>query len=186
MKKTLCVLLIVCIGGLAFAKDYYRSRDFEAELEEAQGSKDSGWGTYALGLGLMLVGVIAMLATYDPYREDNTLSILVGGGATIGGSLIVLAGLPSVGADYSKISALEYVIAHPDLDFRTKTAIADNQIYLGMKEEHLIASWGKPHDINSSVGTWGIHKQYVYGSYSAYSSPQYVYVENGEVVSWQS
>lgn len=56
--------------------------------------------------------------------------------------------------------------------------ILEKKIALGMSEKALIESWGKPEDINTSVGSWGVHKQYVYDS-------QYVYVENGKVTAWQ-
>lgn len=55
--------------------------------------------------------------------------------------------------------------------------ILKQQITLGMSEEALIESWGKPRDINESVGVWGVHKQYVYPS-------AYVYIENGIISSW--
>jgi len=58
--------------------------------------------------------------------------------------------------------------------------VAKNEkIQIGMPEKYLILSWGEPDDINESVGIWGTHKQYVYGS------GQYVYVENGFITSWQ-
>ena len=63
--------------------------------------------------------------------------------------------------------------------------IKEKKIRIGMSEEALIASWGRPRKINRSVGSYGVHKQYVYGSYSKYSSPAYVYVDNGKVSSWQ-
>ena len=157
-------------------------RDFEAELAAAGGSKSKGWANYVLGLGIMLGGLIFMVATNDP-ESDNLLPIVVGGGATIAGGLIALFGMPS-GGDYEKTRRLQYVIDHPELPSGVKNAIADGKIYIGMKEEHLLASWGKPRDINKSVGSWGVHKQYVYG-YDV-SSFQYVYVEDGEIVSWQS
>ena len=49
-----------------------------------------------------------------------------------------------------------------------------------MSEAALLKSWGKPQDINTSVGNWGVHKQYCYENY------KYVYVENGYVTSWQN
>lgn len=63
--------------------------------------------------------------------------------------------------------------------------IKDRKIRIGMSETALIASWGSPNKINRSVGNYGVHKQYIYGSYSRYSSRTYVYVENGKVTSWQ-
>lgn len=58
--------------------------------------------------------------------------------------------------------------------------IDSKSIQMGMREEALICSWGRPSDVNKSVGSWGEHKQYVYGGGS------YVYVENGRVTSWQN
>lgn len=63
--------------------------------------------------------------------------------------------------------------------------IKEKKIRIGMSETALIASWGYPSKINRSVGSYGVHKQFVYESYSKYSSPTYVYVENGKVRSWQ-
>jgi hypothetical protein len=56
---------------------------------------------------------------------------------------------------------------------------------IGMSERALLISWGYPSNINRTVGSFGVHKQYVYGTYSGYSSPTYVYVENGKVTTWQ-
>lgn len=62
---------------------------------------------------------------------------------------------------------------------RTADAIMKQEIFRGMSESALVESWGKPREINSSVGSWGTHKQYVYWD-------DYVYVENGIVESWQT
>ncbi len=62
---------------------------------------------------------------------------------------------------------------------RTADAIMKQEIFRGMSESALVESWGKPQEINSSVGSWGTHKQYVYWG-------DYVYVENGIVESWQT
>lgn len=60
-----------------------------------------------------------------------------------------------------------------------KSLIVKQVIKLGISECQLYASWGYPADINSSVGSWGVHKQHVYRNNS------YVYTENGTVTSWQ-
>ena len=74
----------------------------------------------------------------------------------------------------------------------------DEKIQLGMPESWLYLSWGRPHDINKSIGPWGVHKQLVfrvYGTtywpagnssvnYNVYND-HYVYIENGVVSSWQ-
>ena len=191
MKKVVCILVLFCMAGMVFARDF--EAELSAELAAAEKSEQKGWGSYALGLGLMIVGLIVMLATpRDPETGGlSTEGILIGGGAAIGGSFIIIYGdwLPSMGESATsteKARRLQYVIDHPELSYRDKNAIADGMVYIGMSEEHLIISWGKPSDINSSVGSWGVHKQYVYGTYSAYSSPRYVYVENGFVTSWQN
>lgn len=58
--------------------------------------------------------------------------------------------------------------------------VAKSLIWIGMTEQMLLDSWGRPDDINTSVTRYGSRKQYVYGS------GQYVYVENGIVDSWQN
>jgi hypothetical protein len=65
-------------------------------------------------------------------------------------------------------------------DERNFNLIKNNKIAMGISEQVLTCSWGAPNRINDTVGHWGAHRQYVYGS------GQYVYVENGVVKSWQS
>ena len=62
-------------------------------------------------------------------------------------------------------------------------AIIKHQLVRGMSESALIESWGSPLRINSSVDSWGVHKQYIY--WNPYLN-DYVYVENGFVESWQT
>jgi hypothetical protein len=56
--------------------------------------------------------------------------------------------------------------------------VYEKKIALGMTKEMVIDSWGEPKDINRTVGSWGIHEQWVYGS-------AYLYFENGILTSWQ-
>lgn len=58
--------------------------------------------------------------------------------------------------------------------------IALQKIWIGMSEDMLIDSWGKPNDINQTVTRYSVRKQYVYGL------GQYVYVVNGVVEAWQN
>lgn len=53
-----------------------------------------------------------------------------------------------------------------------------NMIWLGMTREMIIDSWGKPNDINKTVGSWGVHEQWIYNT-------SYLYIENGTLTSWQ-
>lgn len=57
---------------------------------------------------------------------------------------------------------------------------AMRQIQIGMTDEMCRVSWGTPEDINKTVGSWGVHEQWVYGS------GYYVYFENGILTSWQN
>ena len=65
----------------------------------------------------------------------------------------------------------------PDSDY-IKSVVRNRKICLGMSDKAALLSWGKPDDINRSVGSWGKHEQWVYGS-------NYLYFENGKLMSWQ-
>lgn len=56
--------------------------------------------------------------------------------------------------------------------------IQRREIWIGMSDEQLRLSWGRPERISESVGSWGIHETYIYPSY------KYVFLKNGEVTSW--
>jgi hypothetical protein len=53
------------------------------------------------------------------------------------------------------------------------------KIWIGMTKDMAILSWGNPETINRSVGSWGVHEQWVYGD-------AYLYFENGVLTSWQN
>lgn len=53
------------------------------------------------------------------------------------------------------------------------------KIWIGMTKEMLIDSRGYPSDINRSVGSYGVHEQWVY------EDSVYIYLENGVLTSWQ-
>jgi len=57
--------------------------------------------------------------------------------------------------------------------------ILKGEIWIGMGRDMLIESMGRPDDINTSTGSWGKDEQF------CYPGGKYVYVENGEVASWQ-
>ena len=58
-------------------------------------------------------------------------------------------------------------------------AVIDKKVHLGMTEEQVRLSIGKPQTINESGGSWGTHQQWVYGS-------SYLYFENGILRSYQA
>jgi hypothetical protein len=65
------------------------------------------------------------------------------------------------------------------------SGIAEQKIWIGMDEDQLILSYGLPNERNRTVGSWGIHSQWVYGNFGPY-----VYLEGKDnndlkVTSWQ-
>jgi hypothetical protein len=59
--------------------------------------------------------------------------------------------------------------------------IARRKVQIGFTREQTIAAWGKPRDINRSVGSYGTHEQWVYGGIDG----TYLYFEDGIMTSWQ-
>ena len=68
----------------------------------------------------------------------------------------------------------------PKWDKATTETIKLRKIKLGMSEQQLLLSWGKPERINKTVGPSGVHEQWVYGL------GQYVFMQNGKLTSFQS
>jgi len=56
--------------------------------------------------------------------------------------------------------------------------ILEKKIWIGMTKEMAVESWGMPQDINRTVGSFGIHEQWIYGN-------TYLYFEDGKLTSWQ-
>lgn len=71
----------------------------------------------------------------------------------------------------------------PD-ELRILQAIATARLTRGMTAAQVRSAWGAPTKINRSVGSYGVHEQWVYdrGNFRA----QYVYLENGKVTGIQS
>lgn len=51
-------------------------------------------------------------------------------------------------------------------------------IKLGFTKEQVLERWGEPKDINKTVGSWGVHEQWIY-------TKTYLYFENSILTSWQ-
>jgi len=81
-------------------------------------------------------------------------------------------------------SAEEVHAAHPEWSLTDCLRIADGLIWLGATDEQVRLSWGRPDTVNRSVGSWGVHEQWVYrhGDYSG----SYLYFGNGVLASWQT
>ena len=58
--------------------------------------------------------------------------------------------------------------------------ISEGHIWIGMTNKMAIVSWGAPDDVNRTVGSWGVHEQWIYKSQDTY-----LYFENGILTSWQ-
>ncbi len=75
-----------------------------------------------------------------------------------------------------------YVNEHPELPAQTVKCILEGTLQVGMTAEQAMASWGHHGNrINRSVGSWGVHEQWIYGEYAR----SYLYFENGILTSWQ-
>lgn len=68
-------------------------------------------------------------------------------------------------------------LSRRDFTPRELRLMKENKVSVGMSEQALLCSWGRPKRINRSA--YG-PAQWVYGMGS------YVYVKNGEVVNWQN
>jgi hypothetical protein len=67
---------------------------------------------------------------------------------------------------------------HPDWSDEVWNLLKKREIRLGMTTEQVKLSWGQPSDVNRSVGSWGVHEQWIYSSH-------YLYFENNILSSWQ-
>ena len=74
---------------------------------------------------------------------------------------------------------------HPDNSKQQNSNENPHKISQVILKIAVVASWGRPNDINRSVGSWGIHEQWVYGGYPSSSKATYVYFEDARVTSWQ-
>lgn len=66
--------------------------------------------------------------------------------------------------------------------------IDQKKIHIGMSKLCCVCAWGDPRvfgRINKSVGSWGVHEQWVYKQVIGQYSATYVYFENGKISSWQ-
>lgn len=88
--------------------------------------------------------------------------------------------------DLHRGTRIKYIDDHPLLPGSFKTAILNQDVVMGMTEEQVALSIGRPQDINRSTYSWGTTAQFCYRTYSRYTKPkyEYVYFENGRVTSW--
>jgi hypothetical protein len=68
---------------------------------------------------------------------------------------------------------------YPYINDFTWNLIKKGRVRIGMTEKECELSWGVPNDINTTTGSWGEHKQWVYDD-------SYLYFENGKLSSIQN
>lgn len=64
------------------------------------------------------------------------------------------------------------------LDAEQQESIKTRRIQIGMTPCMAVAAWGRPDDINRSVGSFGVHEQWVYPA-------NYLYFRDGVLTSFQ-
>lgn len=115
------------------------------------------------------------MSTY--YLEDNELlkSLISSRAAlqTKGSSLTSI--MKNVPVDTSRLNSLT-----KKYDGNIAWKIIRHEYWIGMTTEMARDSLGSPADINKSIGSWGIHEQWVY------SHEVYLYFENDKLTSYQN
>ena len=79
---------------------------------------------------------------------------------------------------YSDKRRWRFVEDNPNIPTKFKKAIKEGKLMLGMSKAMAVAIWGRPNDINRTVGSWGVHEQWIYGG-------TYIYFKNDVLTSWQ-
>ena len=78
-------------------------------------------------------------------------------------------------AEYAKLEK-EYIKKYGQ---KTYKKLKEGNYWIGMNREMATISLGSPKDINRTVGSWGVHEQWVY-------ERRYLYFENGKLTSYQN
>lgn len=78
-------------------------------------------------------------------------------------------------AEYAKLEK-EYIKKYGQ---KTYNKLKEGYYWIGMNREMATISLGSPKDINRTVGSWGVHEQWVYEN-------RYLYFENGKLTSYQN
>lgn len=101
-----------------------------------------------------------------------------------GGKTINLSGAGQADPGSPQATQWKRVIARQAHDEKVAAAIGERKIFIGMTADEARQSWGAPNKVNTSIGSYGRHEQWVYDR--GRSRAQYVYVENGVVTSMQT
>ena len=79
----------------------------------------------------------------------------------------------------AKMSAIEKIMEKYNCSQSDAELIKQGRVRLGMTAEQCRAAWGRPRDINRSVGSYGVHEQWCYNG-------SYLYFQDGVLTSWQN
>ena len=176
MRKCIAIVLLISVSTFAFADN---TAKLQAELDYL-----NRWvlALRIATLGGIIVGGVGGLLMGSGVRDLQTPGAVV----AIVGFTVSSVGLlnPSYwlfpDAERTRLLNAIHIQGDPNVDQRTKDAIANKQIRIGMSREHLLLSRGQPERINKSVYSWGVLEQFVYGG------GRYVYLKNGRVTSTSS
>lgn len=69
---------------------------------------------------------------------------------------------------------------YPNISTEIWKLIQEGKVRRGMSDKECELSWGKPDDINKTIGSYGVHEQWIYGNQS------YLYFENGVLTTIQN
>jgi len=72
---------------------------------------------------------------------------------------------------------------HPDWTLEDCQTIRAGKVQIGFTTEQVVCAWGRPSDINRTVGSWGVHEQWVYQHGDC--SMTCLYFEDGVLTSFQ-
>ncbi len=117
----------------------------------------------ALALALSLAGAVGVAGCVGPYHEACARSAWP--------------------EDCNR--RLDFINKRADLDQRTRRAVMDGQLYVGMPAEAARAAWGQPAQVVSSSRS----EEWQYGTYSRSGRSFYlrslIYLHDGKVRDWQ-
>lgn len=137
----------------------------------------------------MILAVVFMVALCDPALAVNKCKDKNGGTfyqdlPCDGGVKVVIHGDGESGGLTSDPDQLKIESLRRERRAAINSAIARGRVAVGMTAEEARGSWGSPTKINTSIGSYGKHEQWIYDRGNFVS--QYVYIENGKVTAIQS
>lgn len=131
------------------------------------------------------LGWFAGVANAQPFK-------CVFGGATVyqqqqcdGGKPVNTSGAGRADPNSSAAIQLQRDIANVKWRDKVNDAITRSQVMVGMTAEDVVRSWGRPEKINRTMTARVTREQWVYRR-GGIGNDQYVYLENGVVVTLQS